>query len=71
MDTEHYVTYVRATHRPIRFVPHSRAVAESWIQSESTRSSLLWKIHRDRIYGEDCIRYIDAMEEPDPMVEDQ
>eukprot|EP00971_Amphidinium_carterae_P146919 2911605-Amphidinium_carterae.1 len=71
LDTEQYVIYLRATHKPIRFIPHSRHVAENWIQSESTRISLLWKIHRDRIYSEDCEHYVDVRDEPDPMVEDQ
>eukprot|EP00971_Amphidinium_carterae_P227740 4517227-Amphidinium_carterae.1 len=49
MDTEQYVVYLKATHKPLRFSPHSRAVADSWMNSEFTRESLLWKIHRERI----------------------
>eukprot|EP00971_Amphidinium_carterae_P067896 1343950-Amphidinium_carterae.1 len=54
IDGEQYVIYLKATHKPYRFCPHSRFVAESWMQSEFTRENLLWKIHRERINAEGC-----------------
>eukprot|EP00971_Amphidinium_carterae_P296190 5883482-Amphidinium_carterae.1 len=71
IDSEQYVIYLKATHKPIRFSPHSRFVADSWIQSEFTRENLLWKIHRERINAEGCAYYADATDEVDPMIADQ
>eukprot|EP00971_Amphidinium_carterae_P137392 2722584-Amphidinium_carterae.1 len=71
MDTDQYTIYLKATHKPIRFEPHPRGVAESWMASEWTRESLLWKIHRERIQDEDCVSYADSPDDPNPMIGDQ
>eukprot|EP00971_Amphidinium_carterae_P186443 3701221-Amphidinium_carterae.1 len=41
------------------------------MQSEWTRESLLWKIHRERIIDEDCVSYVNSPDDPDPMIADQ
>eukprot|EP00971_Amphidinium_carterae_P266096 5278570-Amphidinium_carterae.1 len=71
IDGEQYVIYLKATYKPYRYCPHSRAVAESWMQSKFTRKKLLWKIHRKRINIEECAYYAEAQDEVDPMVADQ
>eukprot|EP00971_Amphidinium_carterae_P035190 692764-Amphidinium_carterae.1 len=71
IDSEQYVMYLKATHKPCRFSPHSRFVADSWIQSEFTRENLLWKIHRERINAEGCAYYADATDQEDPMIAEQ
>eukprot|EP00971_Amphidinium_carterae_P222597 4418094-Amphidinium_carterae.1 len=71
IDSEQYVIFMKATHKPYRFVPHPRVVADNWIQFPFGRENLLWKIHRDRISHEGCINFVNNPDEEEPMIREQ
>eukprot|EP00971_Amphidinium_carterae_P350866 6491780-Amphidinium_carterae.3 len=70
IDSKQYEIYLRATHKPCQFVPHSRQVADLWISVPHQQETLLWKVHRDRIVQEGCVTYADDPYDENPMIRD-